>query len=149
MNNYFKFQHWPELSLMCVFDKWGLTHMIALRIKESCVWNLAFETILDAVMTPTFPKQVGYRWKKIIHIYFGYRNRLEKDYLSPVLSNFHRKDRNFFKQSTSMSDSEFSIIFLNCLLYWWKNCKPIFISLRCLISSWLEWKCAHWRWGDI
>lgn len=80
----------------------------------------------------TFPKQVGYKLeRKIIHIYFGDRNRLEKIVYS-VLSNFHRKDRISLSNQLSMSDSEFSIIFKELPSLLMKNCQTHFHFLKML-----------------
>ena len=76
--NYFQVFSIDLSCLYCVFfDKCEFTHMIALRIKESCV-KLGIRNYFGCFNDLTFQKQINYHGKKIIHIYFGDRNRLEK-----------------------------------------------------------------------
>lgn len=72
-----------SISLSCLycvffFDKCEFTHMIALRIKESCV-KLGIRNYFGCCNDLTFQKQVGYHWKENNTYLFWGQKQVGKD----------------------------------------------------------------------
>ena len=113
------------------FGKCEFTHLIALRLKESHV-KLGIRNYFGCFNDLTFQKQVGYHWKENNTYLFWGQKQVGKDGTTQFYLTFHRKDRISLSNQLSMSDSELSIIIKIAFFIDEKNCKPIFISLKCL-----------------